>query len=51
MECVVHEREIVVNLHAPASAGIELELWAAGRLDALFRQMYGKKLTIQRAGL
>jgi exopolyphosphatase/guanosine-5'-triphosphate,3'-diphosphate pyrophosphatase len=51
VECVVYEREIVVNLHAQASAGIELELWAAGRLDPLFRQMYGRKLTIQRAGL
>jgi exopolyphosphatase / guanosine-5'-triphosphate,3'-diphosphate pyrophosphatase len=51
VECVVHDREIVVNLHAPASAGIELELWAAGRLDLLFRQMYGRKLTIQRAGV
>jgi exopolyphosphatase/guanosine-5'-triphosphate,3'-diphosphate pyrophosphatase len=51
VECVVHEREIVVNLHAPASAGIELELWAGGRLDTLFRQMYGRKLTIQRAGV
>ena len=50
VECVVYEREIVVNLHAHNSAGIELELWAAGRLDPLFRQMYGRKLTIQRAG-
>ena len=50
VECVVYEREIVVSLHAQASAGIELELWAAGRLDALFRQMYGRRLTIQRAG-
>ncbi len=50
VECVVHEREIVVNLHAPASAGIELEIWAATRLDGLFRQMYGRKLTIARAG-
>jgi len=50
VECMVHEREIVVNLRAQASAGIELELWAAGRLDGLFRQMYGKRLTIQRAG-
>jgi exopolyphosphatase / guanosine-5'-triphosphate,3'-diphosphate pyrophosphatase len=49
VECVVYEREIVVNLHAHNSAGIELELWAAGRLDPLFRQMYGRKLTIQRA--
>jgi exopolyphosphatase/guanosine-5'-triphosphate,3'-diphosphate pyrophosphatase len=51
VECVVYEREIVVSLHSQASAGIELELWAAGRLDPLFRQMYGRKLTIQRAGL
>jgi exopolyphosphatase/guanosine-5'-triphosphate,3'-diphosphate pyrophosphatase len=50
VECVVYEREIVVNIHAQASAGIELELWAASRLDALFRQIYGRKLTIQRAG-
>ena len=49
VECMVSEREIVVNLHASPSAGIELELWAANRLDPLFRQIYGKKLTIQRA--
>ncbi len=49
VECMVHERDIVVNLHAAPSAVIELELWAAGRLDPLFRQMYGKRLTIQRA--
>jgi exopolyphosphatase/guanosine-5'-triphosphate,3'-diphosphate pyrophosphatase len=49
VECIVHEREIVVDLHASPSAGIELEMWAAARLDPLFRQMYGKKLTIQRA--
>jgi exopolyphosphatase/guanosine-5'-triphosphate,3'-diphosphate pyrophosphatase len=48
VECMVHEKEIVVNLRASASAGIELELWAAGRLDGLFRQIYGRKLTIQR---
>jgi len=51
VECVVYEREIVVNLHAHNSAGIELELWAAGRLDPMFRQMYGRKLTIQRAAV
>lgn len=50
VECVVHEREIVASLHAAPSAGIELELWAAARLDALFRQVYGRRLTIQRAG-
>jgi len=49
VECAVHEREIVVSLHAPASAGIELEMWAAARLDTLFRQVYGRKLTVQRA--
>ena len=49
VECMVHDREIVVNLHAAPSAVIELELWAAGRLDPLFRQMYGKRLTVQRA--
>jgi exopolyphosphatase/guanosine-5'-triphosphate,3'-diphosphate pyrophosphatase len=49
VECMVHEKEIIVNLRAAASAGIELELWAAARLDALFRQIYGKRLTIQRA--
>lgn len=51
VECVVTEREIVVDLQAPLSAGIELEMWAAGRLDPLFRQMYGRRLTIQRAGV
>ena len=51
LECSVHEKEIVVNVHAPGSAGLELELWAAGRLDALFRQMYGRRLSIERAGL
>jgi exopolyphosphatase/guanosine-5'-triphosphate,3'-diphosphate pyrophosphatase len=51
LECMVQEKEIVVTLHAPAAAGIELELWAAGRLDPLFRQMYGRKLTLRRAGL
>ncbi len=49
VECMIHDREIVVNLHAAPSAVIELELWAAGRLDPLFRQLYGKRLTIQRA--
>ncbi len=49
VECAVDEREIVVKLHAPPSAGLELELWAAARLDGLFRQMYGRKLTIARA--
>jgi exopolyphosphatase/guanosine-5'-triphosphate,3'-diphosphate pyrophosphatase len=50
VQCSVQEREIVVNLHAPPSAGLELELWAAARLDGLFRQLFGRKLTIQRAG-
>jgi len=49
VECVVNEKEIVLNLHAPPSAGIELEIWAAARLDGLFRQTYGRKLTVQRA--
>jgi exopolyphosphatase/guanosine-5'-triphosphate,3'-diphosphate pyrophosphatase len=48
VECVVHEKEILVNLHAAPAAGIELEIWAAARLDALFRQIYGRKLTLQR---
>jgi exopolyphosphatase/guanosine-5'-triphosphate,3'-diphosphate pyrophosphatase len=49
VECAVNEREIVVSLHAPAAAGIELEMWAAARLDVVFRQVYGRKLIIQRA--
>jgi exopolyphosphatase/guanosine-5'-triphosphate,3'-diphosphate pyrophosphatase len=49
VECMVSEREIEVNLHAADSAGIELEIWAANRLDPLFRQIYGRKLTIHRA--
>ena len=50
VECLVSEREIEVNLHAADSAGIELEIWAANRIDPLFRQIYGRKLTIRRAG-
>jgi exopolyphosphatase/guanosine-5'-triphosphate,3'-diphosphate pyrophosphatase len=50
-ECGIHEREIVVSLHAPPAAGIELEMWAAARLDGLFRQVYGRKLTVQRANV
>ncbi len=49
VECLVQEREIVANLHAHSAAGLELEIWAASRLDPLFRQVYGKKLTIERA--
>jgi exopolyphosphatase/guanosine-5'-triphosphate,3'-diphosphate pyrophosphatase len=49
VECMVSEREIDVNLHAAESAGIELEIWAANRIDPLFRQIYGRKLTIHRA--
>jgi exopolyphosphatase/guanosine-5'-triphosphate,3'-diphosphate pyrophosphatase len=49
VECMVSEREIEVNLHAADSTGIELEIWAANRLDPLFRQIYGRKLTIHRA--
>jgi exopolyphosphatase/guanosine-5'-triphosphate,3'-diphosphate pyrophosphatase len=49
VECSVNEREVVVSLHAPPSAGIELEMWAAARLDTLFRQTYGRKLIVQRA--
>jgi exopolyphosphatase/guanosine-5'-triphosphate,3'-diphosphate pyrophosphatase len=49
VECLVQEREIFVNLHAHSAAGLELEIWAASRLDPLFRQVYGKKLTIERA--
>jgi hypothetical protein len=49
LDCIVRDREIVVDLHASPSAGIELEIWAARRLDDLFRQTYGRKLTIQRA--
>lgn len=50
VECMAHEREVLVTLRAPSSAGIELEIWAASRLDPIFRQMYGRKLTIQRVG-
>jgi exopolyphosphatase/guanosine-5'-triphosphate,3'-diphosphate pyrophosphatase len=50
VECLIGEREIEVKLHAAASAGIELEIWAANRLDPLFRQVFGRKLTIHRAG-
>src|SRR6185312_4203202 len=47
--CRVSEGEIEVNLHAADSAGIELEIWAANRLEPLFRQVYGRKLTLHAA--
>ena len=49
VECLVGEKEIVADLYAHASAGIDLEIWAGGRLDQLFRQIYGRKLIVRRA--
>jgi exopolyphosphatase/guanosine-5'-triphosphate,3'-diphosphate pyrophosphatase len=48
VQCKARESDILISLSSPPEADIDLEIWAAERLTELFRQVYGKPITIAR---
>jgi exopolyphosphatase/guanosine-5'-triphosphate,3'-diphosphate pyrophosphatase len=51
VDCETRENgDLQVRVHAPAASDIDLELWAAEQSGAVFRQVYGRGLTVERAG-
>ncbi len=49
VECAERAEEFVVRLNVPQDVDSDLEVWAAEQLDPLFRQVYGKGLSVTRA--
>lgn len=48
VECKVRDTDVLVQLSGPAEADFDLEIWAAERQSEVFRQVYGKTLTVVR---
>jgi exopolyphosphatase/guanosine-5'-triphosphate,3'-diphosphate pyrophosphatase len=48
LECKVRESDVTIALNGAPGADIDLELWAAERLLGMFRQVYGKPVTVVR---
>ncbi len=48
VECKIRETDILVQLNGPAAADFDLEIWAAERQSDVFRQVYGKSVTVTR---
>ena len=46
VQCAVRPNELTVALQATEGADVDLELWAAGQLNEIFRQVYGKALVV-----
>jgi len=49
IECRERPADFLVKLNVPAEVESDLEVWAAEQLSDLFRQVYGKGLTVERA--
>jgi hypothetical protein len=49
VECRMRDAELNVVLNAAPETDIDLELWAAERLVGMFREVYGRQLTLTRA--
>lgn len=47
-EAKAREHDVLVTLHAPAEADVDLEVWAAERIGDIFQQVYGKPLSFSR---
>jgi exopolyphosphatase/guanosine-5'-triphosphate,3'-diphosphate pyrophosphatase len=48
LECRPRETDFLITLNVPHDTDIDLEVWAAERLSDVFRQIYGKPVTITR---
>jgi exopolyphosphatase/guanosine-5'-triphosphate,3'-diphosphate pyrophosphatase len=50
LECRERDADFNILLSAPPETDIDLELWAAERLNGMFRQVYGKPFVLSRNG-
>jgi exopolyphosphatase/guanosine-5'-triphosphate,3'-diphosphate pyrophosphatase len=48
VEAKARDHDVLVTLHAPAEADVDLEVWAAERIGDIFQQVYGKPLSFSR---
>jgi exopolyphosphatase/guanosine-5'-triphosphate,3'-diphosphate pyrophosphatase len=48
--CAERAEDFVVTLSVREDVGTDLEVWAAEQLQEIFRQVYGKGLSVVRAG-
>jgi exopolyphosphatase / guanosine-5'-triphosphate,3'-diphosphate pyrophosphatase len=48
VECKTRESDFLITLTAPPDTDIDLEIWAAERLNEIFRQVYGRPTVIAR---
>jgi exopolyphosphatase/guanosine-5'-triphosphate,3'-diphosphate pyrophosphatase len=44
----VRDYDVLLTLHAPPDADLDLEVWAAERISEIFQQVYGKPLSLAR---
>jgi exopolyphosphatase/guanosine-5'-triphosphate,3'-diphosphate pyrophosphatase len=49
LECRERDSDFNILLSAPPETDIDLELWAAERLNGMFREVYGKTLVLTRS--
>jgi exopolyphosphatase/guanosine-5'-triphosphate,3'-diphosphate pyrophosphatase len=49
LECRERDSDFNILLSAPPETDIDLELWAAERLNGMFREVYGKPLALTRS--
>jgi hypothetical protein len=49
VECRERDGDFNILLSAPPETDIDLELWAAERLNGMFREVYGKPFVLTRS--
>jgi exopolyphosphatase/guanosine-5'-triphosphate,3'-diphosphate pyrophosphatase len=49
VECRQRDGDFLITLNAAPDTDIDLEIWAAERLNDIFRQVYNKPAAIARA--
>ena len=49
VECRVRDADLNIVLNTAPGTDIDLELWAAERLAGMFREVYGRQLTLVRS--
>ena len=51
IDCQIRDEDFLLKLHVPPETDIDLEVWAAERLNDIFRQVYGKAIALERVEL
>jgi exopolyphosphatase/guanosine-5'-triphosphate,3'-diphosphate pyrophosphatase len=50
IECGIQNGQVTIRLSSPKAKDIDLELWAADRAAAVFRQIYGMPIVLAKEG-